>query len=303
MKLQQLRHFLAIVETGTLSLAAQRCYISQPSMSASLKKLESDIGKALFVRHAQGLTPTPTGRELQHHAARILQAVETARISLDAEPAELTGELHIGVTETISAYLLPRVLRWRRTMLPGLCLQVTEDSIEGLQNRAAEGRIDLGLMVTDNLSPTSALHCDVLFTSPRHLWLCAGHPLRQAARVRLSDVAAHPFVLLEMDEHVRTWERYWRAADMTPEIVFRSHSVEAVRSMVGQNDGVTILSDMVFRPWTLDGDHLSRRRLDDNVPGMDIGVIHAGAPSALRQAFVTMLRHNLKREAMLDQPG
>lgn len=302
MKLQQLRHFLAVVDTGTLSEAAQRCHISQPSMSASLHKLEADVDKKLFVRHARGLTPTEHGRRLQQYALRILRTVEEARLSLDDEPVELTGELTVGVTQTISAYLLPRILRWRQSMLAGLSIRFVEDDIVGLQARVKRGDLDMGLMVTDNVTPDAALRRDVLFSSPRHLWLSAGHPLQQAERITLADVAAYPFVLLEMDEHASTWARYWRASTAKPEIVFRSYSIEAVRSMVGRNVGITILSDLVFRPWTLDGEHLSRRTVVADIPSMDIGVIRAGATdTAPLQAFVNMLDHNLRRDALLEQ--
>ncbi|ROO28166.1 LysR family transcriptional regulator [Salinisphaera orenii] len=302
MKFQQLRHFLAVVETGSLSEAAQRCHISQPSMSASLQRLEEDVDKQLFIRHARGLTPTESGRRLQQYATRILQTVDEARLHLDDEPAALDGELTVGVTETISAYLLPRLLRWQQTMLPGLAVTYIEDDIAGMQRRVKNGELDLGVMVTDNIAPDHALRCDVLFSSPRRLWLSPGHPLLQKERITLSDVAAYPFVLLEMDEHVSTWSRYWRPSPVRPKIVFQSHSIEAVRSMVGRNVGVTILSDLVFRPWTLDGEHLSRRTLDADVPGMDIGVIRVDASdSAPLQAFVDMLHHNLRRDALLEQ--
>lgn len=302
MKLQQLHHFLAVVEAGTLSQAAQRCYISQPSMSASLQKLEQDVGKPLFVRHARGLTPTEYGRRLQQYALRIRRTVEEARLSLDDDPIELTGQLTVGVTETISAYLLSRILRWQHTMLAGLSIRFVEDNIAGLQRRVRNSELDLGLMVTDNVTPAADLRCDVLFTSPRHLWLSSGHPLLQIERITLADVADYPFLLLEMDDHARTWARYWQASPAQPEIVFGSRSIEAVRSMVGRNVGITILSDLVFRPWTLDGEHLSRRALVDEIPGMDIGAIRdESTDSAGLQAFVNLLDHNLTRDALLEQ--
>ncbi|ERJ19983.1 putative transcriptional regulator protein [Salinisphaera shabanensis E1L3A] len=302
MKLQQLRHFLAVVDSGSLSEAAQRCHISQPSMSASLHRLEEDVDKQLFIRHARGLTPTDSGRRLQQYATRILQTVEEARLNLDNEPANLTGRLRVGVTETISAYLLPRLLRWQQTMLPELSVTYIEDDIAGMQRRVKNGELDLGVMVTDNIAADPALRCDVLFSSPRRLWLSPGHPLLQQDKISLVDVAAYPFVLLEMDEHISTWSRYWQASPVRPEVVFQSHSIEAVRSMVGRNVGITILSDMVFRPWTLDGEHLSRRTLDAEVPGMDIGVLRVDASDSTEiQAFVDMLYHHLRRDALLEQ--
>ncbi|PMR72817.1 LysR family transcriptional regulator [Billgrantia endophytica] len=274
MTLQQLRHFLAIIETGTLSQAAQRCHISQPSMSASLKALEQDLGCSLFTRHAKGLLPTQSGSMLQQHAERVLRETKLARERLQAPQDEPEGTLTLGVTETISAYMLPRLVRWRLDALAGIQLHVIEDTIGSLEERLLRGEVDLGLMVIDNIRPSMALHCERLFDTPRKLWAPAGHPLLRRTRITLQDVCDYPFVLLEMDEHVRTWERYWSGQIRRPEIVLRSHSIEAVRSFVAMGQGVTILSDLVFRPWSLEGEHISRREVHEEIPGMGIGFMH-----------------------------
>jgi len=291
MTFQQLRHFLAIIETGNLSRAAQRCHISQPSMSASLKALESDLDCQLFKRHAKGLLPTEAGRKLQQHASRLLDEAHLARQSLKARTALPTGELRLGVTETISAYLLAQMFRWRSGVFGSITLQIEEGSVESIQQKLRAGEIDLALMVTDNVEPGGDLRLDELFVTPRRLWAPAGHPLLRQPEIALSDVCRYPFVLLEMDDHVKTWKRYWQAQPRQPEIVLRSHSIEAVRNWVGSGLGITILSDLIFRPWSLDGDHLSRRELTEPVPGMQIGFLSRNAGcSSLAGHFVTRLR-------------
>lgn len=301
MTLQQLRHFLAIVETGTLSRAAQRCHISQPSMSASLKALERDLGCTLFTRHAKGLLPTPAGRTLQQHASRLLREAQLARESVQVLPDEPRGTLRLGVTETISAYMLPRLLRWRLDALSGIQLEVVEGSIDGIERQLVRGDVDLTLMVIDNVKPSAELCCERLFDTPRRLWVPTGHPLLRQSRVGLRDVCRYPFILLEMDEHVRTWERYWQAQRSQPEIALRSHSIEAVRSFVGMGYGVTILSDLVFRPWSLDGDHLSRRELTDAVPGMGIGFLYRRDDAGqLVHHFMGRLRASVSAGGLFD---
>ncbi|WP_339934290.1 LysR family transcriptional regulator [Vreelandella glaciei] len=298
MTLQQLRHFLAIIETGTLSMAAQRCHISQPSMSASLKALENDLGCLLFTRHSKGLLPTAAGQSLQQYAVRLLHEAQQARESVRSLPDEPCGTLRLGVTETISAYMLPRLLQGQLNILSGVQLTISEASIEDIQQQLRAGDIDLGLLVIDNVSPAEDFHCERLFDSPRRLWAPTGHPLLRRAHVKLNDVCEYPFILLEMDEHIATWERYWKRQPRRPQVITCSRSIEAVRSLVGMGIGVTILSNLVFRPWSLDGDHLSRRELAEDVPGMDIGLLSRKEPCSTEAQLFT---HHLK--GLLKQGG
>lgn len=302
MTLQQIRHFLAIIETGSISLAAQRCHISQPSMSASLRKLEEELGDALFLRHPHGLTPTPEGRHFLQHARKVMQAVEEARTSLRDATARPRGRLRVGVTETVSAYLLPKLLRQGAAPLRGIELAFREMRREELELRVEGADLDVGLLVMDNLSPGRALREDVLVESPRRLWLPVGHSLLQRERIRLAEVAGHPFVLLELEEHARTWDRYWGRSGAYPDVVFQSNSIEAVRTMVGAGHGVTILSDLVFRPWSLEGDYLCRRDLDDAIPGMRVGCIRpaSSGQEELAEIFVEAVRRQLTGEAGTD---
>ncbi|MEH6642235.1 LysR family transcriptional regulator [Vreelandella glaciei] len=296
MTLQQLRHFLAIIETGTLSMAAQRCHISQPSMSASLKALENDLGCLLFTRHSKGLLPTAAGQSLQQYAVRLLHEAQQARESVRSLPDEPCGTLRLGVAETISAYMLPRLLQGQLNILSGVQLTISEASIDDIQQQLRAGDIDLGLLVIDNVSPAEDFHCERLFDSPRRLWAPTGHPLLRRAHVKLNDVCEYPFILLEMDEHIATWERYWKRQPRRPQVITCSRSIEAVRSLVGMGIGVTILSNLVFRPWSLDGDHLSRRELAEDVPGMGIGLLSRKEPcSTEAQRFTHHLKGLLKQ--------
>jgi DNA-binding transcriptional LysR family regulator len=79
--------------------------------------------------------------------------------------------------------------------------------------------------------------------------------------------------MLTVDEADKTTMRYWRASGMKPKVIFRTSSVEAVRSMVANGGGVAILSDMVYRPWSLEGDRVEAHSLHDHVPSMDVGLV------------------------------
>ncbi|AUL46870.1 hypothetical protein BTL55_07665 [Bordetella trematum] len=273
--IKQLQHFVAAAQTGQVSRAAQRCYVSQPSLTSSLKNLESALNVALFTRHAGGLRLTVQGEGFLRHAQHILHSLDSAIEETKSSVSPVEGSLRIAITDTVSEYLLPKIIAALRSQLPKVEFEPVElDRLEieqGLRTRA----FDLAVVLVSNLSPAPDIHRENLLQSERRLWTALDHPLAGRKEVTLEEIAELPFVLLDMDEHVETVHRYWSAAGLTPKVVFRSKSIEAVRSLVAQNVGVTILSDLVFRPWSHDGGRIHRSAMSAAVPSMDLGLAYA----------------------------
>ena len=120
----------------------------------------------------------------------------------------------------------------------------------------------------------------------------AVHPLLSKPKVTLRDVAKEPYIQLTIDEAAKTTLSYWSKHNLTPDVVFLTDSVEAVRSLVATGAGVTILSDMVYRPWSLEGDKLESRELSAQIPTMDVGLAwsrSAELPAPAR-AFIEFCR-------------
>ncbi len=109
------------------------------------------------------------------------------------------------------------------------------------------------------------------------LWLPTLHPLLVQDTITLADVALQPYIMLTVDEASNTTQRYWNKTVYRPGTIFRTSSLEAVRSLVAGGMGVTILSDMVYRPWSLDGRRVEATSLADPVPTMDVGMAWAAA--------------------------
>lgn len=135
------------------------------------------------------------------------------------------------------------------------------------------GGIDLGVILVSNLGDAEEIAAEVLIQSRRRLWLPANHPLLGPRQVSLTEVAKEPYIMLTIDEADRTALRYWQQAGHRPKIAFRTSSVEAVRSLVATGAGVAILSDMAYRPWSLEGDRIEARTVADAVPTMDVGLV------------------------------
>ncbi|MFF7709228.1 LysR substrate-binding domain-containing protein [Pseudomonas sp. NPDC007930] len=273
---RQLQHFIAIAETGQVSKAALRCHVSQSSMTASLKNLEQTLGASLFSRHHGGVRLTEAGVRFLRQAQQVEATLREAMASLAERPSAAHGPLALGVTETISAYVLAPLLITLRQQFPQLELSVVELGRQALCEQLQQGALDLAILLASNLPP-GRLQCQPLVRSPRTLWGHPDHPLMSADRVTLAQVAAEPYILLDMDEHVSTVERYWAEFGLRLQPHFRTTSIEAVRSLVASGQGVAVLSDLVYRPWSLEGQRIVRRQLADPVPSMDVGLAWAQA--------------------------
>jgi len=290
--LRQLEHFVAAAHTGQVSRAATRCFVSQPSLTTSLKNLEALLEVRLFTRHADGLRLTVPGETFLRHAEHVLATLDAAVQESRAATSAVTGRVRIPLTDTISQYLLPRILLPIQRQLPGIELEFIEEPREQIESKLHEGRYELALLLVSNLALVPGIRCETLHRSPRRLWTAMGHPLSARDRVSLKEIEPLPFILLDMDDHVRTVERYWGALGLKPNVVFKSKSIEAVRSLVAQNVGVTILSDLVYRSWSHDGGRIYRTKISQGAPSMDLGLaIRKDATlSKATQAVVTVLR-------------
>lgn len=289
--LKQLRYFIAAAETGQISHAAMEMNVSQSAVTASIQGLEADLGVRLLSRGAQGVAVTPEGARFLARARGIMAAVEDAtRSPLGAED-RVTGRLRLGLTYTVAGYFMARHYAAFRRSYPGITLEMSEQPRAAIENALVTGGLDMAVMLTSNLGNTAELEAETLFRSRRRLWLPSDHPLLAAPGISLHDVAREPYVMLTVDEASRTAGRYWDALGLMPNVVFSTSSVEAVRSMVAAGMGVTILSDMVYRPWSLEGQRIEQRVTLEPVPSMDVGLSWArGRPlSPPAQVFRTFL--------------
>lgn len=289
--IRQVEYFVAVAETGQVMRAAERCSASQSSLTIALKNLEVIVGTPLFVRHAKGLRLTDAGERFLRHAYRILNATDDALHEARTLPDDAGGTLRLAVTETISAYLLPSVASMLSKRFPNVELTLIEGVRHELEDAVLGGDVDLALLLVSNVV-ANGLVSQTLLRSTRRLWASPGHPLLDLPSVTLDDVREHRFILLDMDEHVQTVERYWRAANVDPAAHFRTRSIESIRSLVAQGYGVSILSDLVYRPWSIDGGRILRRDLSIGVPSMDVGLVWAQhrPPQGLTERIVGALR-------------
>ncbi|MCR4283667.1 MAG: LysR family transcriptional regulator [Bauldia sp.] len=270
--LRQVRYFVAVAESGSISRAARQLSVSQSAVTEAVKVLESDVGAALLERSGRGVSLTHRGQMFLRHASRILEAVADARRTLpgDDSPA---GELHLGASSVVAGYTLADLLARFRRAFPAVAVRAVEDSPEYLEHLLINGELDVAVMVVSRLREPAALEARTIEESAYRLWVALGHPLAAVKVVSLADIAAERQIMLSLDEIHETAEAFWRDHGLRPTVAFRTRSVEAVRSLVATGAGIAVLPDLVYRPWSLEGDRIEARPMTEPLPPVRVGVV------------------------------
>lgn len=272
--LRQLRYFHAAAETGQISRAAVELNITQAAVTTGIRQLEESLGARLLVRSPSGVTLTAAGERLLHHVRDILASVERAQQAVP-EVDGPSGVVRVGVTYTIVGYFLAPLLGRFRRLYPGITLELVEARRHEVEEVAARGRCDFGLVMTqgERVATVARLKSRILHRSARRLWLPLGHPLLDAPHVSFSDVMREPYIALTVDDAWANAQAYWKKQRLAPRVAFETASIEGLRTMVGMGLGVTILSDMLYRPWSIEGHRIETRDLDTPAPLLNVSML------------------------------
>lgn len=270
---RQISYFLAIAEAGTISGAATSLGISQSSITESLKSLEAQTGAALFHRTSKGVSLTYQGHVFVRHARLIMASVADAGHAVKNRAEAVSGVLNLGVTSLVSGYLLADLLARFRRVFPNVTVRVFEEERPYIEHLLVNGELHIALMLISNLADHQALGCEALARSPNRLWLAPGHPLLKRERIHIADLAGEPLIQLTIDEMAETSQRWWRDVHSRPVPELKTSSVEAARSLVATGAGLAILPDLLYRPWSLEGDRLEVRSVEDLTSTIDVGVV------------------------------
>lgn len=270
LSLRQIRYFIATAEAGQVSQAAVNLSISQSAVTTAIKDLEETVGAGLFERTPHGMELTAAGRRFLSQAYEILQKVDEAT-QLNLVTDAVKGTLSIATTYTVIGYFLPFHIERMKRQFPGIDIQLFELNRESVEEGLLTNRYDIAVMLTSNiLNPE--LTTEKLLSSQRRLWVSARHPLLAQHGVGLKEVAEEDYIMLTVDEASHSSLKYWSQTPYLPRISLRTSSVEAVRSLVANRQGVAILSDMVHRPWSLEGKRIETIALTEPIPSMDVGL-------------------------------
>ncbi len=292
--LRQFRYFVAVAELGSVAAASRQLNIAQSAVTKSVIELEQEVGAALFERTSKGMVLTPQGHRFLLSANKVLGAVTDAmRLQTETLHAPaLSGRLAIGVTSLVAGYYLSDVLGRFRRACPAVEVALIEEQPAYLEHLLINGELDVAIMVSNALSEPQALVAEILTRSRNRVWLAANHPLAALEEVSLAACAEFEQIVLEADRIHDLMSGVWSRHQLKPRTVLRTTSLEAVRSLVGAGGGVAVLPDFLYRPWTLDAEHVDARPLRDDVPTIDVGLVWRRGHSleAATAEFIEMAR-------------
>ena len=247
MNLRDLHYLVALAEQRHFGRAAEACFVSQPTLSTQIKKLEEELGVALVERTPRKVLLTDVGREIVARARDVLNEVEQikgiARRTLDPE----SGTVRLGIFPTLGPYLLPHVVPLVRKRFPRLELLLVEEKTEEVLRRLREGRLDAGILALP--VHDDSLHAEFLFEEPFLLAVPQSHPLAKRPSLKLADLGDQSLLLLEDGHCLRDQAlEVCHLAGAGEKSGFRATSLETLRQMVAADVGITLLPTLAVKP-------------------------------------------------------
>ncbi|HWX80057.1 MAG TPA: LysR substrate-binding domain-containing protein [Steroidobacteraceae bacterium] len=247
MNLKDLKYLVALADTGHFGKAAERTFVSQPTLSAQVKKLEEYLGVKLVERQPKNLQLTEVGRQVVVRARRMLDESEEIIALARSNTDPLAGQLKLALIPTVGPYLLPRVMRKLRKALPHLRLMLYEYQTESLLQRLRDGEIDLGILALP--APHDGLESRALYQEAFTVALPDHHPLAAKSTIKVQDLKGQTLLLLEdghclRDQALEVCSRI----DVREAEDFRATSLETLRQMVVAGLGITLLPELAVEP-------------------------------------------------------
>jgi LysR family hydrogen peroxide-inducible transcriptional activator len=239
MTLRDLQYLVALADTRHFGRAALRCHVSQPTLSAQLRKLEEFLGVSLIERRPRRVGLTPAGEAVVERARRMLRDAQDIRALARASQDPLGGQLRLGLIPTLGPYLLPRVAPRIQKALPKLQLMLHEYQTAPLVDRVVAGDLDVAILALP--ADTKGLVTRSLFAEAFMIAMPENHRLAARRRLKIGDLAGEKLLLLEEGHCLRDQALEVCARAGTEEQDFRATSLETLRQMVAAGLGITLL--------------------------------------------------------------
>jgi len=262
MNIRDLQYILAVAETRHFGRAAQRCFVSQPTLSGQIKKLEAHLGVTIFERTNRSVDITPIGESILVHARLLLEQEQAIEQVARAQQDPLAGPLRIGAIPTLSPYLMPLILVPLKRRFPQLRLVLSEEITESLITRLQQHELDGILIATPVDNPD--LEQIPLFAEPFWLAHPSTHPLYAKDDISQQDLEEIELLLLAEGHclthqvmevcHLSERPQQGEMADL------RAASLETLLQLVGAGFGCTLVPALAIRGgWMTDSGIIARR--------------------------------------------
>jgi len=283
MTFTQLEYIVALDTHRHFALAAEQCFVTQPTLSMQINKLEQELGVKIFDRSKQPVLPTVAGVEIIEKARKILADRNELLENIQSKKDVVKGELRIGIIPTLAPYLLPLFVHSLTKRFPELKLKVSELTTQSLIIHLREGRIDVGILVTPLQEP--GITEDILFYEELVAYVSKKNSAYQKQYVLSKDIDPDKLWLLEEGHCFRS--QIINLCELRKKTKGGSHfeyeagSIETLRRMVDLHDGITILPELA----TIDMSFKQRQNLRYFKP-----------PAPMREVSMVVHRHFVKKK-------
>ncbi|WP_020405508.1 hydrogen peroxide-inducible genes activator [Hahella ganghwensis] len=256
MTLTELRYIVTLAEEKHFGRAAERCYVSQPTLSVAVKKLEDELGITLFERSKSHITVTDTGRRVVDQAQRVLDQVGVIKDTAQAGKDQLSTPLRVGAIYTIGPYLFPHLLPELHRAAPGMPLYIEENYTSVLREKLRHSELDAIIVALPFNEPEVVTL--PLYDEPFVVLMPQDHPLAQYDEIRSEQIPLKEMLLLgpghcfrdQVLEACPEWvDKLGRdsRSDRPHTIITEGSSLETIRHMVASGLGVTVLPRSAVR--------------------------------------------------------
>lgn len=294
MTITQLEYIIAVDTYRSFAEAARHCHVTQPTLSAQIKKLEKELGTMVFDRSHKPVRPTELGQAIIEQAKVTVQAADRIQEMVTAEKEEISGNLRIGIIPTLSPYLLPLFITELVKRYPELEVSVEELMSEQIIDRLKEDRLDVGLLVTP-LQDKDLLETP-LFYELFVVYMASDHALNQEHRIDYSELDTRELWLLREGHCFRNQVLNICGQEQKNGLInlhFEGGSLETLRRIVDQHFGYTLLPELA----TLDmsGEQYQRiKHFKDPQPVREVSMVR-------RKNFVKTRLMERLREIILER--
>lgn len=257
----QLEYIVAVDTYRHFASAAEHCFVTQPTLSMQIQKMELELGVKIFDRSKQPVVPTEIGQQLVEQAKKVLSEKNMIDELVQIKKGILTGELKIGIIPTLAPYLLPLFIQQFTAKHPEVRLIVSELTTEKIISRLKESRIDVGILVTP-LNETGIKE-HVLFYEELVAYVSKNNPVYNKAFLLPQDIDANKLWLLEEGHCFRSQIlnlcELRKVGSKNKNLEYESGSFETLRRMVELNDGITVLPQLATYDLNSNQQQLVRR--------------------------------------------
>lgn len=276
MTLTELKYIVTLAQERHFGHAAERCFVSQPTLSVAVKKLEEELGVALFERSKSAVQLTPVGEKVVEQARKVLEQASAIKEMANQGKDQLTSPLRIGAIYTIGPYLFPHLVPALQALAPQMPLYIEENFTAVLRRKLRSGELDaiiIALPFTESDVLTRSL-----YNEPFEVLIHKNHPWAERTRIPISDLTTEKLLMLGEGHCFR--DQVFEACPAleanlkNPEqsLVAEGGSLETIRHMVASGLGITVLPHSAIRMSQYAPDALLTRPFEDPVPSRSVAL-------------------------------